>query len=330
MKNLYFLLLFLGIGPLMGQNTANLILFTENGEPFFAYVNNVKQNQTAAGNVKITDMTAEYVNLKIEFADPSLGSFSRNLSLMFGHEFTAQIRMNNKGKYVIRPFSQPVPIASAPSLHDDVPVIIYHEEPYVDVPHTESVIIHSEKPVPPSTTISYTEKVETTPGNTQVDVIMPGIQMNVNIDENTNHTQITTTTTTTTTTTLPSRPVIYEPLFIEETVVEESLIPGYNGPIGCGGYLMSDQPFKAALQSISSKTFEGDRMTMAKQICRNQCLTTTQVKEIMELFTFETTKLDWAKLAYDHTYDIGNYWMLNDGFTFSSSISELDQFIQSK
>ena len=71
-------------------------------------------------------------------------------------------------------------------------------------------------------------------------------------------------------------------------------------------------------------------MTLAKQITNSQCLTTDQVKQVMDLFTFEETKLDWAKMAYDKTYDIGNYWMLNDNFTFSSSIDELNTYIESR
>ena len=42
----------------------------------------------------------------------------------------------------------------------------------------------------------------------------------------------------------------------------------------------------------------------------------------------ESTKLEFAKYAYKRTYDIENYYKVNDAFTFESSIEELDAYIQ--
>jgi len=50
----------------------------------------------------------------------------------------------------------------------------------------------------------------------------------------------------------------------------------------------------------------------------------------MLLFSFEATRLDFAKFAYKYTYDISNYYKLNDAFTFESSIEELNNFINGK
>ena len=56
----------------------------------------------------------------------------------------------------------------------------------------------------------------------------------------------------------------------------------------------------------------------------------TQVKEILNLFDFETTKLEVAKFAYGYTYDKGNYYQLNDAFNFESSIDDLNNYIKTK
>jgi hypothetical protein len=71
-------------------------------------------------------------------------------------------------------------------------------------------------------------------------------------------------------------------------------------------------------------------MTTARQIISSSCVTTAQVKTLMALFTFEDSKLTFAKEAYARTYDIGNYWMLSDAFTFSSSIDDLNNYINSR
>jgi len=104
------------------------------------------------------------------------------------------------------------------------------------------------------------------------------------------------------------------------------IMPGYNGPIGCE-YPMAGQDFMDAKNSISSKSFEDSKMTIAKQITEANCLSTAQIKEIITLFSFEDSKLDFAKYAYQHTYDIGNYFKINDAFTFESSINELNEYI---
>ena len=62
----------------------------------------------------------------------------------------------------------------------------------------------------------------------------------------------------------------------------------------------------------------------------NSCLLSAQVKEIMLMFNFEETRLDFAKFAYGRTYDIGNYFVVNDAFTFESSIDELGDYINSR
>jgi hypothetical protein len=92
---------------------------------------------------------------------------------------------------------------------------------------------------------------------------------------------------------------------------------------------MSPGDFSALKSTISSKTFEETRLTIAKQVVGDQCLITNQVKELLQIFTFEDSKLDMAKFAYNHTYDVGNYFKINDVFTFESSIEELNDFIQS-
>jgi hypothetical protein len=50
----------------------------------------------------------------------------------------------------------------------------------------------------------------------------------------------------------------------------------------------------------------------------------------MQLFTYEDSKLEFAKYAYDYTYDIDNYFMVNDAFEFETSIDELNEYIESK
>ncbi len=106
-------------------------------------------------------------------------------------------------------------------------------------------------------------------------------------------------------------------------------LPGYNGPIGCP-YPISDAAFNEIKQTIQRNNFESTKLSVAKQVIGTNCLLSKDVKEIMDLFSFESSKLEFAKFAYGYTYDIGNYFIVNQAFNFESSISELDSFIRSR
>ena len=145
---------------------------------------------------------------------------------------------------------------------------------------------------------------------TDIDVNMGGmgIDMNVNVRETYTETHTTTTTTTT------------------SGGEDHYVMNGYNGAIGCP-WPMDDNQFSDALSSVSSKSFDDDKVTVAKQITGSNCLTAEQVKRMMGELDFEDSKLEYAKFAYDKTFDIGNYYKLNDVFDFSSSIDELNEYI---
>lgn len=128
------------------------------------------------------------------------------------------------------------------------------------------------------------------------------------------------------------------------TIVQETLVvvhdhppvvapagpmPGYNGPVGCQ-QVMEAAAFEQAKRSIESKSFSSSKMTLAKQVTRSNCLFTSQVRDIMDLFDYETDRLNFAKFAYDFTYDQGNYFKVNDAFDFESSIRSLEDFLEGR
>lgn len=93
---------------------------------------------------------------------------------------------------------------------------------------------------------------------------------------------------------------------------------------------MAPDAFTSAKTSISSKSFEDTKLTTAKQIAGSNCLSSMQVKEIMGLFSFEDSRLEFAKYAYGRVVDKNNFFMVNDAFKFSSSVDDLNEFLQGK
>jgi hypothetical protein len=92
---------------------------------------------------------------------------------------------------------------------------------------------------------------------------------------------------------------------------------------------MSDRELRQVLSSISSEWLESNKFKSADHIVKNNTLSTAQVEQILLLFNFENNKLELAKSAYLNTVDKKNYPMLFDVFSYSSSKSELERYIDS-
>ena len=93
---------------------------------------------------------------------------------------------------------------------------------------------------------------------------------------------------------------------------------------------MNDREFSSVIQSIQKEWFEGNKVKSASQIISAHYLTSIQVKQMLQLFSFENNKLDLAKQAYGKTVDPGNYLMtLNDVFSSNSSKNELARYVRS-
>ena len=98
---------------------------------------------------------------------------------------------------------------------------------------------------------------------------------------------------------------------------------------GCGGSMaMSATSFNVAKQTINKQSFDDTKLTTAKQILKTNCLSAAQIKEMMLLFSFEANRLELAKLGYNRCVDVNNYFLLNDAFSFDSSVEELNNSIK--
>jgi hypothetical protein len=100
----------------------------------------------------------------------------------------------------------------------------------------------------------------------------------------------------------------------------------------CTGYhamnIVCEREFSNIAGAIANRTFESDKLLVGRQAVGGKLLSADQVRRLMGLFTFESTKLEFAMWAYRNTWDPQNYYIVNDAFTFSSSIRELDEYIR--
>lgn len=91
---------------------------------------------------------------------------------------------------------------------------------------------------------------------------------------------------------------------------------------------MTASNFLALKQTITNTSFETGKLATAKQAMEQNYFTAAQVKELMGLMNFESTRLELAKYAYKYCVDTNNYFIVNDGFNLNSSKEELATFVQ--
>lgn len=91
---------------------------------------------------------------------------------------------------------------------------------------------------------------------------------------------------------------------------------------------MNPANFQLALTTLGDESFEDDKLALAKQIALGNYLTSNQIAAILKEFSFESSKLDFAKFAYLSCVDPENYFLMNRELTFSSSKEDLNAFIQ--
>jgi hypothetical protein len=302
------LMMFLSVAA-QPQPVGHLTIFSEDGDKFTLILNGEKQNNTPQTNLRVEDLTQDYYNAKVIFADATLGEISKNYLPITDangvkQDVTYKIKKNkNNGKMTLNFFSM-------------TPVVQGYVAP------SNVYVVHSGQPqtvvttTPATTTVTQTTTTVTGGNTVGANVNVGGVNVGVTINDpllNGSVTQTTTTTHTTTssntTSTNNNQPVV----------------------VSCrNASPMSSSDFSSALTSVKNQGFDETRLKSAKQIAGSNCLNTSQIKQLCQVFGFEETKLDFAKFAYDHCTEPNNYFKINDVFGFSSSVDELNDYVSGK
>ncbi len=349
---------FLSLANVNAQTNNTLVVFTEGGEKIHLILNGLRQNDVAATNVKAVNLNQNAYKAKIIFENKGIPDLDKTLQMMWeaqpanNMEFVYSIKKDKKGGYKWK-FVSTAP-NSANSAYASIPASVPGSA------STSTTSVSSTQPasnVSSSTTVTTTSTATpttTTGVNMGVGVNGTGFNINMTVTDPTmsggmTQSSSTTTTTTTTTTsgsntniTTSTNPNVGISTTISGTPTNTSSNVNYtttttnnsndvnvsntSSNTSCA-YAMGSSDFASAKKSIESKSFEDSKLTIAKQILNSNCLNAAQVKEIMTLFSYESTKLDWAKFAYKRTIDKNNYFKLNDAFTYETSIDELNEYI---
>jgi len=283
---------------------SNFIFFSEEGFPFYVIMNGVKQNQNSQTNVRVENLTAPSYKTKIIFEDKTIPGINKNVYTKPGIEITYIIKKNRKSENVLHYYTE------NPISYEPIVVVDEHENDNV-------IVVRDETNENNSGGVHIDLNVNENGGGLNVDTPDGNVSINANVDINGGNLNYDETISETETN-----------YYVEDNIEEPTYtMPGYSGEVGCR-WPIENRDFQRMKQTITNTDFSSDKLKIAKQIANSNCLTAQQVKEIVTLFDFESGKLDFAKYAYTHTFDIGNYYIINDVFEFSASIDELDKYIK--
>lgn len=98
----------------------------------------------------------------------------------------------------------------------------------------------------------------------------------------------------------------------------------------CGhSEIISDYSFTNLMRAIDETSFDSNKLEVFKQATQHVLLSSHQVLDLIELFSFDDNRLEAAKFAYARTYDKENYFMVNEGISFSANRHKLNTYISS-
>lgn len=323
---------------LSAQNSSTVTFFSEDGLPFWVVIDGQRMNDAPAPRVVVPNITQEYCRVKIIFSDEKIKDISQMIQNVDVDNkrvnSTYVMKRNKKGEIVMRlsSFEDARPTTTATTT-----TTIQQQTPPASTTTTSQTNTNSNTGVnvnvktdgmdQDTETISQTTTMQVDGFNfgTNVNADGQNIGMNINISG----IPATTTSTTTTTTTTSSS---------SSTNVrnnQQNTTPAVQRPVetakpaGCVNPVTNDQ-FQRGLSSVQKASFADEKLKIAKQFTKNNCLNVNQILQMMKSFSFEESKLDYAKYAYDFCTEKGNYFMVNDGLTFSSSKDDLNEFLESK
>jgi hypothetical protein len=320
MKQFFLILLF--VMPILGfaqfQQGGTLNVFSEDGDKFTLVLNGEIQNDVPQTNVRVEELPQPYYSAKVIFENKSLATISKN-NLMVTDvdgkfmDVTYKIRKDKQNKPKMNYFSM-IPVQEnfiAPS-----GMYVHRFGQPFGGPVVGTTVVGG-----PAVGVGVTRTTTTTTQSNTVgaSVNVGGLGMSVTIQDP--EADFGTTTHTTTTTTHQSGGGInQQPRPRTQTQTQTR---------GCSGnWAMNSANFAEAKNTIEEGSFDDTKLSTAKSIVTSNCLSTDQISQICNLFSFEENKLAFAKFAYPYATDPRNYFKINNVFSFSTSKEELNSFIQ--
>ncbi|RYZ47500.1 MAG: DUF4476 domain-containing protein [Sphingobacteriales bacterium] len=101
---------------------------------------------------------------------------------------------------------------------------------------------------------------------------------------------------------------------------------GRGGQRGRNSYLDEDD-MNSLRESVGDRVTDSDKLKQLRTVLQDRSYSMEQVRTMMRWLSFESTRVEFAKWAYDNAQDRQDYWKLADDFSFSSSKDEFNDYL---
>jgi len=103
-----------------------------------------------------------------------------------------------------------------------------------------------------------------------------------------------------------------------------------NGNINNGPRGMDQNTFAQFKATVKDQSFDSNKVTVIKNAAKTANFNSTQVRELLQLMSFDSYKLETAKYCYDFVIDKASYFKTYDVFQFDSNVKELSNYTASR
>ena len=106
----------------------------------------------------------------------------------------------------------------------------------------------------------------------------------------------------------------------------------YEGRIGCPFPIKAEElgELRGIILAENLEESKLEKIKIAIQDMDSACVLVDQTKELILLFEFEETRLNFAKFMFPYTFDIDNYEKLYSVFNYENSKDELKEIVKKK
>lgn len=122
----------------------------------------------------------------------------------------------------------------------------------------------------------------------------------------------------------------YDESLQDHPLSEDQHDDGYDDRRPQNDAAITRRDMEALEQKVKARITDTDKLRIIKTALTSRSYTTEQVRKIIKWLNFDSSKIDFAKWAYDGVSDRKNYWKLDDAFSFSSTKDELNDFLSGK
>ncbi len=97
---------------------------------------------------------------------------------------------------------------------------------------------------------------------------------------------------------------------------------------GTPNQCMGNNSFTAFKATVANNNFDSGKMNIIKAQLSKAYISTAQLKDLVDLFQFESGKLEMAKYGAPRVVDRNNLFLIHNCFTFESSKTEFANFVE--